>query len=129
MSVENAEQELKTSPVDPKVREVCERILDALERLSPGDGAHLGFNYFVDRIGQVPAPSVIPAALTVLCSLKTPVLSMHGYLDDDKDGQVHLNDDDLRRALLGQGLVHPISGEHIASVENEVRIFYAFHRA
>ena len=114
---------LETAQIDPNIRETCLAITDVLSMISLGDGYHLGLPFFVQRLRDEHHPHLLPA-LSILCTMKRPLLSMHGYLDL-QEGQHHLDDAEFDDLLQSGFLIHPVTGEAIPEPLEHVRIFYS----
>ncbi|WP_298559385.1 hypothetical protein [uncultured Aliiroseovarius sp.] len=114
---------MEQTKLDPNMREACLAIVDLLSEVSSGDGYHLGLRFFSSRLHDSIQPFLLPA-LSILSTMETPILSMHGYLDSD-DGQHHLEDEDFRELLQSGKLAHPTTGELISDPFGRVRIFYS----
>ena len=116
-------QRLEKARLDPDIQRVCLMFVERLARLNDGDGYHLGLPFFANQLSDESQNLVLPA-LSILCTMNSPILSMHGYLDAE-DGQHHLDDSDFRSLLSGEDLAHPETGETVPDPMHHVRIFYA----
>jgi len=116
-------QRLEQAQLDPDMRAVCLAITDLLSEITLGDGGHLGLPFFAKALAETDQPRLLPA-LSILCTMDAPILSMHGYLDAH-DGQHHLSHDEFSDLIQSGNLTHPDTGEPIPKPFEHVRIFYS----
>jgi hypothetical protein len=116
-------QRLEQAQLDPDMRNACLAITDLLSEISLGDGHHLGLPFFAKELTEAAQPYLVPA-LSILCTMDMPILSMHGYLNA-QDGQHHLSDDEFRDLIQSGILAHPDTGKPIPKPFEHVRIFYS----
>ena len=107
------------------MRSACLAITDILSGLREGDGAHLGFPFFYDRLDNEKHRELLLPALSILASREGAILEIHGYLDDACEGQLHLSTEDFRDLMKSGVLAHPISGELVEDPMRHVRVFYS----
>jgi hypothetical protein len=116
-------QRLEQAQLDPDMRNACLAITDLLSEIALGDGHHLGLPFFAKELTEAERPHLLPA-LSILCTMDAPILSMHGYLNV-KDGQHHLSDDEFCDLIQRGSLANPYTGEPIPKPLEHVRIFYS----
>ena len=125
MEITEFKQRISVSRMEPSMREACLAVTDILVDLRPGDGKHLGFSFFYERLKQKDHQEKLLSALSILCTREGAILKMQGYLDDDIEGQLHLSDEDFSELSKTGQLAHPHSGEPVTNALNKVRIFYS----
>lgn len=114
---------LEQARLDPDMRNACLAITDILSEIALGDGHHLGLHFFAKELTEAEQSHLLPA-LSILCTMDAPILSMHSYLDAE-DGQYHLSDDEFGELIRSGNFAHPGSGEPIPKPLEHVRIFYS----
>lgn len=125
MDIGEFRERLASSELEPKTLSVCLALTDILSKIRPGDGQHLGLSYFRERLEKGSRAEEILPALSVLCTFEGAILEMHGYLDDDDEGQLHLEDEDFQGLLFTGKLVHPVTGDLVDDPLEHVRFFYS----
>ncbi len=123
MAFQTFRQRLEQAQLDPNMREACLGVIDLLSKIERGDGYHLGLPFFAKELPASAQPYLLPA-LSILCTMDSPILSMHGYLDADGT-QHHLNGDEFHELIESGYLTHPNTGELIPEPLSHVRIFYS----
>jgi hypothetical protein len=94
-----------------------------LSEIELGDGYHLSLHFFAGRLAD-PSQAYLLPALSILCTMEAPVLSMHGYLNV-AEGQYHLSNEEFGDLVARGNLAHPNTGELIPDPMHHVRIFYS----
>lgn len=116
-------KQLELTHLDPDMRDLCLDVTDLLSRIERGDGYHLGLSFFAENVSTSSHPRLL-SALSILSTMESPILSMHGYLDVD-DGQYHLSNEEFGDLIKNGILAHPDTGNHIPEPLEHVRIFYS----
>lgn len=125
MSIGDFRDRLAASRLSEDMRSVCLAVTDLLTGLNEGDGAHLGLPFFYERLKNEKHRKLLLPALSILASRENAILEIHGYLDDDYEGQLHLSAEDFKDLMKTGVLAHPISGELIEDPMCHVRVFYS----
>lgn len=128
MDIGEFRESLASSELEPKTLGVCLALTDILSKIRPGDGQHLSLSYFRERLERGARNEEILPALSILCTFKGAILEMHGYLDDEDDGQLHLEDEDFQGLLFTGNLVHPVTGDLVDDPLGHVRFFYSLRK-
>ncbi|SIN98941.1 hypothetical protein SAMN05444722_0027 [Rhodovulum sp. ES.010] len=125
MSIGEFRDRLAASKLSPDMRSVCLAVTDVLSGVREGDGAHLGFSFFYERLDNEKHRKLLLPALSILATSECPILEIHGYLEDAEEGQLHLSTEEFRDLMETGVLAHPISGEIVEEPMAHVRIFYS----
>lgn len=125
MCIENFRKELEASRIEPGILSACLALTDILAKIRPGDGAHLGLNFFYERLQSAADRERLLPALSILCARENTPLEMNGYLDDPDLGQVHLSDEEFLHLIATGELAHPVSGELVQDPFGQVHIYYS----
>lgn len=125
MSIGDFRDKLAASKIERSVLSTCLAITDTLAALRPGDGRHLGLSFFYEKIPDDEQRKFLLPALSILSTLEGAILEMHGYLDDDGEGQIHLEPNEFRDLLNTGKLAHPHSGKLVSNPMQHVKIFYS----
>ena len=123
MALWEVKQRLGASGIDPDMRTTCLAITDLLSKIAVGAGYHLSLPFFAKQLGDE-HQTRLPAALSILCTMDSPLLSMHGYLDLN-EGQHHLTDEEFHSLLQSGVLANPFTGEPMPKPLEHVRVFYS----
>ncbi|WP_209037741.1 hypothetical protein [Mameliella alba] len=111
--------------MDPDVRGTCLALVEILEGIQLGDGGHLSYQFFHERLPNNVRPELLIPSLSLLCSSEDAPLEMHAYLLDAEEGQLHLNDEEFAVLLNEEILAHPVTGDLVEEPFEWVRIYYA----
>ena len=123
MTFTDFRQKIETAKIDPDIRQACLVITDILSEIELGDGYQLGVPFFAQRAPSVPKNQLLPA-LNILCTIREPILSMHGYLLTE-NGQEHLSEEEFHSLIVTGELAHPETGEPISRPLEHVCIYYS----
>lgn len=123
MTFADFRSKIEVARLDPDIRQACLTITDVLSEIKIGDGYHLGLAFFAQRAPDVPKNQLLPA-LNILCTIREPILSMHGYLLTE-DGQEHLSEEEFHSLIVTGQLAHPETGEPIPDPFDHVCIYYS----
>lgn len=124
MYIENFRKDLEASGIEPGILSACLALTEILAQIRPGDGAHLGLNFFYDRLQSTADQELLVPALSILCARENTPLEINGYLDDADLGQIHLSDEEFLHLITTGEMAHPVSGELVHDPLGQVHIYY-----
>lgn len=123
MNVASTRAAIDRSHLQDGIRELCVELIDIVCELHDGDGEFLPVSFFMQRITERP-PTEVVSALNYLSSIETPLLCLHGYIEDDGEPLV-IDDDEFRSFLKDGTLIHPNKGVAMADPADRLHLFYS----